>query len=157
MDIEDIYDEYETRLRRYAMSLARDPDRADDLVQETLIRAMGHIMLLQQLNRHQRRAWLFRVLKNLVIDEHRANQRRNALFEQLLVETKVVGESMGTLMSTDMLDQVPERDRDLIEMRYLFGMNSQEIAAELKIPAATVRSRLHLAIKRLRARKEEFI
>jgi len=42
MTFADLYNEFEDKLRRYAMSLVRDPDRADDLVQETFIRAMAH-------------------------------------------------------------------------------------------------------------------
>ena len=57
----------------------------------------------------------------------------------------------------DLLDGVPDGDRDLLDRRYVLGMNSREIGDDLGVPAATVRSRLHLAIKRLRSRKDEFL
>ncbi len=50
MTLADLYDEFEGWLRRYALRLAWEPDRADDLVQETFIRAMAHLPLLEQLN-----------------------------------------------------------------------------------------------------------
>ena len=50
---------------------------------ETFIRAMANIQLLELLNRHQRRSWLYRTLKNLFIDDLRSLKRRQALFEQL--------------------------------------------------------------------------
>ncbi|MCI0440150.1 MAG: RNA polymerase sigma factor [Chloroflexi bacterium] len=156
MTIEDIYDEFEGRLRRYAMSLARDSDAADDLVQETLIRASAHVALLGHLNGYQQRAWLFRALKNLFIDEQRSRKRREALVEQLGAQTEFVGEPPA-LSSPGLLDHVPERDRELLEMRYVEGMTSREISEDLGIPAATVRSRLHLAIKRLRGRRDELL
>ena len=46
---------------------------------------------------------------------------------------------------------VPEQYRDLFEKRYRLGMNSREIAEALGIPAPTVRSRLHLGMKKLRS------
>ena len=56
-------------------------------------------------------------------------------------------------VEADLFDLAPEPYRELLEMRYAMGMNSREIGEELGIPATTVRSRLHLAIKKLRAKK----
>ena len=72
MTIEELYDELGPRLRRYATSLSRDGAMADDLLQETFIRATVHRALLRELNPHRRQAWLYRVLKNVFIDEQRA-------------------------------------------------------------------------------------
>ena len=157
MTIGDLYEEFEGRLRRYAMSLAHDSDRADDLVQETLIRAMAHLDLLAQLKDYQRRAWLYRVLKNLFIDEQRTRQRQQALLEQLTREDPEVSYSPPEMMSPGVFELVPARYRELLHQRYVLGMNSTEISRELGIPAATIRSRLHLAIKWLRAHQSEFL
>jgi len=157
MTIGDLYEEFEGRLRRYAMSLTHDSDSADDLVQETLIRAMSHLELLDQLKGYQRRSWLYRVLKNLFIDEQRGRQRQQALMAQLIQENPEVSYSPPELMSSGAFELVPPRYRELIYQRYALGMNSTEIGRELGIPAATVRSRLHLAIKWLRAHQSEFL
>jgi RNA polymerase sigma-70 factor (ECF subfamily) len=157
MTIGDLYEEFESRLRRYAISLTHDSDRADDLVQETLIRAMAHLELLAQLKGYQRRAWLYRVLKNLFIDEERTRQRQQALVAQLTREHQEVCYSPPELMSTGVFELVPTRYRELVYQRYVLGVNSTEIGRELGIPAATVRSRLHLAIKWLRAHQSEFL
>lgn len=156
MTIGDLYEEFEGRLRRYAMSLAHDSDRADDLVQETLIRAMAHLELLAQLKGYQRRAWLYKVLKNLFIDEQRARQRQQALMAQLIVENQELSYFAPQMMSPGVFELVPARYRELLYQRYVLGMNSTEIGRELGIPAATIRSRLHLAIKWLRAHQSEF-
>jgi len=157
MTIADLYEEFETMLRRYAMSLARDSDRADDLVQETFIRAWAHLELLGQLNHHQRRAWLYQVLKNLFLDEQRARQRQRVLVEQLAREPQITSYPSPDVISQELFELVPERYRELLHQRYVLGMTSKEIGRELGIPAATVRSRLHLAIKWLRAHKSEFL
>jgi len=155
--IADLYEHFETSLRRYAVSLAHDSDRADDLVQETFIRAWAHLQLLGQLNPHQRRAWLYRVLKNLFLDRERARQRQQALVQQLARERAFTTHPSLTLTSPGLLDRVPERYRELLHQRYILGMTSTEIGRQLGIPAATVRSRLHLAIKWLRAHPSQLL
>jgi RNA polymerase sigma-70 factor (ECF subfamily) len=150
MTLTDLYEEYELELRRYARRLARDPHRADDLVQEAFIRAMGHLDLLDLLEPYQRRAWLYRTLKNLFLDGESARQREEALIEQVAQDAPLAGYRPQEVIWPNPFDLVPEKYRDLVRKRYVLGMTSQEIANELGIPAATVRSRLHLALKKLR-------
>lgn len=157
IEIADLYQAYQEPLRHYATRLTQDPTRADDLVQETFIRALAHEELLGRLNPHQRRAWLYRVLRNRFLDEQRARQRRQALAEQLARKARVDSYPLPLALSPEWFDQVPERYQQVLYMRYFLGMNSREIGDELGIPAATVRSRLHLAIKWLRTHQKEMI
>ncbi len=155
MPVDDIYDEFESRLRRFAMSLSHDADVADDLVQETFIRALPHIHTLDGLSPLRRRSWLFRVLKNIFVDDWRTRRRQAALVEQLASDAEESTDQIASALTLDALDHVPPRDRELLEQRYVLGLNSREIADALGVPPATVRSRLHVAIKRLRARRDE--
>jgi len=155
LTIQDLYDRFEAKLHRYAVNLARDHDRADDLVQETLIRAMGNLVLLQQLNPYQRQAWVYRVLKNLFIDGERRRERQEAVYQDLAWETELEVAPASAMPFQDMLDLAPERYRDVLHRRYILGQNSEEIASEYGIPAATVRSRLYLARKWLRTHHPE--
>lgn len=157
MTIADIYETFEEELHRYAICLVRDADQADDLMQETFIRAMAHLELLDQLNPHQRRAWLYRVLKNLFLDAQSRRRREQALAEQLTQEAWFASHPGVEMESPDLFQQIPERYRELLQKRYILSMTSEEIGQELGIPAATVRSRLHLAIKWLRANKSRFL
>lgn len=151
MTLDDLYETYEAALLRYATSLTHDADRADDLVQETFIRCMGHLTLLEMLAPSQRRAWLKRTLKNLFIDEERARQRQARLLQQLEVrETVTERETFAGVLAPDPFESVPEDAQELFHMRYVLGMNSTEIGEELGLPPATVRSRLHFAMKKLR-------
>ena len=156
MTFTELYDDYESSLRGFAIHLTHDPDRADDLVQETFIRAMGHLALLGQLNHHQRRAWLNRTLKNRLIDEERREQRGQVLLEQVAATTPVQDLSAGQIVG-EILDAVPDHYRDLLYQRYLLGKNSTEIAADLGVPAATVRSRLYLARQWVQRNREKFL
>ena len=155
MPVDDIYDEFESRLRRFAMSLSHDADTADDLVQETFIRALAHIRMLDGLSPHRRRSWLFRVLKNIFVDDWRTRRRQTALVERLASDSEESTDPIASALTLEALDHVPARDRELLEQRYVLGLNSREIADGLGVPPATVRSRLHMVIKRLRARRDE--
>jgi RNA polymerase sigma-70 factor (ECF subfamily) len=120
-------------------------------VQETFIRAMSHLALLDILKPHQRRAWLYRTLKNLFLDELNARQRQQNLARQLTWQMPA-GDDLED-DSANPFELAPAQYRDLLEKRYVLGLNSQEIAAESGVPAATIRSRLHLALEKLRLQK----
>jgi len=157
LTIEELFVEYEGRLRRYAFSLVHDLDRADDLVQETMIRAMGNLWLLGQMNPWQRRAWLYRVLRNLFIDEERTHTRQAKLMEYLPDREPAVDNHSDTDILGTILDQAPEQYRDLLHAYYSWGKSTEEIAVGLGVPSATVRSRLFLARKWLREHKKEIL
>jgi RNA polymerase sigma-70 factor (ECF subfamily) len=156
MTLDQLYDEHESLLYGYALRLTRDADRADDLVQDALVRAMGHLNLLAMLARPQRQAWLYRTLKNLFLDEEQKHRRQAELLQEMAQESVFHGSSAWEEAPVDPFEQVPERFRDVVEMHYRWGMTSQEIAARLEIPAATVRSRLHLALKEMRRNQHIF-
>lgn len=150
MTLDDLYTSYEAFLHGYANSLIHDADSAEDLVQETFIRSMGHLPLLELLRPAERRAWLKRTLKNLFIDGERTRQRQERLLHQIeLAERGSEQECFDRILVQNPLENVPNETRELFEMHYTLGMNSSEIGQELGVPAATVRSRLHFALQKL--------
>jgi len=151
----ELYETYENKLRRYAARLAHDPHWAEDLVQDTFVRAMGHLDLLGTLKPYQQRAWLYRTLKNLFLDGLNARQRQQELLDQLAREPGTSPSLEDLVLSPDPFALVSERFRDVVVQRYVLGMNSREIGEALGIPAATVRSRLYLAIQEARSRVQQ--
>ena len=156
MTVDDLYDEYESRLRGFARRLAKDPEDVDDLVQETFIRSLNHLQLLEQLGNGERRSWLFTTLRNLFYDRVSGYRRRAELIERVTAETGEERSIAPEEFNEDIFDLVPERDRKLLEMKYVEELNSSEIARKLGIPAPTVRTRLHVAIKQLRSKRYKF-
>ena len=71
-----LYDEHAAALWRYALRLTGDPARAEDVVQETLLRAWQHPEVTDDVERSAR-AWLFTVARNMIIDERRSARFRN--------------------------------------------------------------------------------
>jgi RNA polymerase sigma-70 factor (ECF subfamily) len=154
LTVDELYGEYAEGLQAYALRLVRDPDAAEDLVQEAFIRTLGHLQLLEQLNVHQRRAWLCQTVKRLFLDRRAARAREMAAIAQLSLETEGYAPPVEPELMEALLARVPESCRQVLEMRYTLGMNSTEIGEELGLPPATVRTRLHLAINRLRAAQD---
>ena len=153
LTIADLFAEFESGLSRYAGGLARDTDKANDLVSETFLQAMTHLPLLQQLNTYQRKSWLYRVLKNRFIDQRRAERRAQILVEQLAWMNALAAPAA---LGQDVLTQAPAQYRQVLHLHYVLEMTSEEIGLKLGIPPATVRSRLRLAIKWLRAHSSNF-
>jgi RNA polymerase sigma-70 factor (ECF subfamily) len=114
LTVDDLYEQYGAALHRYAVGLAQDEDRADDLVQETLIRALAHLLLLERLNPHQRRAWLHKTLRNRFLDGERARRRRQNLLLQLAWEAEEATYMARALDLAEVLEQIPERYREVL-------------------------------------------
>lgn len=164
MTVDDLYGTYASSLSVHARHLTRDKDHANDLLQETFIRAMKHLELLGSLSPHQRRAWLHRTMGNLFVDKTRARQREAVFLHkwlQLVQEesSNTVGWESGLYDRSDVMatmpvimKHVPQKHRDLVHMRFVLGLTSREISERTGVPAATVRFRLHAAIKKLRTR-----
>jgi RNA polymerase sigma-70 factor (ECF subfamily) len=148
--IADLFEASRDRLFRYALGLCKRLDRADDLVQETFVRALRHSQTLAGLNDFQRDAWLKRVLRNRFFDEERSRKRAAAEIVERIRHAQRPTDAARLADFNEILARVPERYRDVLEKRYRLGMNSTEIGKELGIPAATVRSHIHQGIRWLR-------
>jgi len=136
-----------------------DSEQASDLVQETFVKALTHLNQMQTLNPHQRQAWLYKVLRNHFLDQQRARQREQALLQMLADLTRVAdlpeeAEASLELALEGSLERMPQIYREVLQRRYLLEMTSEQIGLELGLPAATVRSRLHLATQWLRSHRE---
>jgi RNA polymerase sigma-70 factor, ECF subfamily len=151
VNVADLYEEYRDGLTRYAISLSRSLDRADDLVQETFIRALSHSGDLQGMNRHQQEAWLKRVLRNRFFDEERTSRRKRQLVQRLISDHQRQESSLSLPEFDSVLELVPLEHQDVFEKRYRLGMNSAEIARDLGVSAGTIRYWLHQSIQCLRA------
>jgi RNA polymerase sigma-70 factor (ECF subfamily) len=141
------------RLRRYARVLCRDPERADDLVQDSLCRALckRHLFVPGS----NLRAWLFTILHNLYVNSVRCGrrQRDNVPIDDvasILTEPPPQGGGL-TLRDLDRaMDQLSEEQRQVIVLVGLESMSYDEVASILDVPVGTVRSRLSRGREELR-------
>jgi RNA polymerase sigma-70 factor (ECF subfamily) len=139
-------------IRALAVSLARDPDRAEDLAQSTIALA---------LEKHPGagvppRRWLAAVMRNLLRQDLRAAQRRARREESAARPESVPSESM--LLErldiqrrvVDAVRALDEPYRSVVLLRYFEGLSPAEIAARAGTPIRTVHSRLNRALQSLR-------
>ncbi|NBF04187.1 sigma-70 family RNA polymerase sigma factor [Pseudomonas sp. Fl5BN2] len=143
------------RLRRFALSLTRQPSSADDLVQSCLERALSSW-------RHKRpegdlRAWLFSILYRQFLDAHRRARRYARMLEffsgrddsQPSVERTVVAQS-----TLEAFGRLSTEQRALLLWISVEGLSYKEVAEILQVPTGTVMSRLSRARQALRQLSE---
>ena len=141
-------------LRRYARALTRDMDRADDLVQDCLERAIRKRGLFRPTG--PVRPWLFRMLLNLYRNSLRSERRRGAHvpIELLAIEPSLPAPQPGRIALGEMaraLDRLSAEQREALLLVALDDMSYAEAAAALGIPVGTLMSRLGRARATLRA------
>jgi RNA polymerase sigma-70 factor (ECF subfamily) len=141
------------RLRRFARYLVRDRDRADDLVQECLTRAIAKIDSWTPGT--NLRAWLFVILRNCHINEVRRGQRLSSLGEMSsdyeLMPTPASQEAhMSLLEVRDAYLKLSEEHREVLLLVAIEGLQYEEAAEILAVPIGTIRSRLSRARQSLR-------
>jgi len=142
--------EHLPRLRRYARALTGDVTRADDLVQDTLERALAKLDLWQPGS--NLRAWLFTLMHNIFVNQLRANRPQETALDEAL-EIPVSGGQMEALTARDMhtaLARLPEEQREVILLVGLEQFGYAEAAEVLGVPVGTVMSRLSRARERMR-------
>jgi RNA polymerase sigma-70 factor, ECF subfamily len=133
------------RLRRYARALTRNRERADDLVQDTLGRALIKEQFWQPGT--NLRAWLFTIMHNQNVNNIRRDIRDSAAVDIDEISVKLTATTDPTA-SCQMLEleralaQLPAEQRQVILLVGLEGMAYQDAAGILGIPVGTVRSRL---------------
>jgi RNA polymerase sigma-70 factor (ECF subfamily) len=142
--------EHLPRLRRYARALTGDVNRADDLVQDTLERALAKLDLWQPGS--DLRAWLFTLMHNLFVNQIRVRRPQETVMEEALDEP-VSGGQMEALAARDIhaaLARLPEEQREVLLLVGLEQFGYAEAAQVLGVPTGTVMSRLSRARERMR-------
>jgi RNA polymerase sigma-70 factor (ECF subfamily) len=154
-------------LHRHAFRLSHNHTDAEDLVQETMMKAYGAFHSFRPGTNLS--AWLFRILTNTYINGYRRRRRQPVLYsteqvaDQHLAEAYAHCAPTGTRSSEDeALDLLPDNDvraamqappeqfRDVVYYADVQGFRYKEIAAIMKTPTGTVMSRLHRGRQRLR-------
>ena len=144
--------QYIPRLRRYARALTGERARADDLVQDTLERALVKFELWRPGS--DLRAWLFTLMHNVFINQLRTQRATvSADLDDDAAQVAVRATQGDRLELRDLqaaLARLPEEQREVVLLVGLEQMTYEETAAALGIPVGTVMSRLSRGRERLR-------
>jgi RNA polymerase sigma-70 factor (ECF subfamily) len=135
-------------LRRYARALTRDTDIADDIVQDTLVRALRSEHLFHG---GDVRAWLYTILTNLNRNRLRSISRRPTLTLIKDGDAAVAGPDTGSRDIARALDDLAEEQRVALLLVVLEGLTYREVAEVQGVPIGTVMSRLARARLQIKA------
>ena len=148
---------YAGLLRAYAYRVLGPGGGLDDAVQETFITAWAELPRLE--NRAAVRAWLLRIVTRKALDAARASRPSSELDDAVLPPERSAEESATAPLRAALdtaLSELPQEQRRVWLLREVGGYGYDEIAAELGIPASTVRGQLARARKRLVERMEDW-
>jgi RNA polymerase sigma-70 factor (ECF subfamily) len=148
-----------TAMRRYARSLTRDRDNADDVVQDALVRAIERQATYQQ--GRDRRRWLLAIVHNVFISGTRrkaAETRRNERFAEMQVAHSDASQEhharLGEIAQSFAV--LPDHHRAVLHLTAIEGLSYQECADVLGVPVGTIMSRIARARAALRQQDEQW-
>lgn len=150
-------------LKYFALSLTRDKEQAEDLLQDTMMKALTYQDKYAE--NTNLKAWLHTIMKNTFINNYRKAQRSRTVIttkDDVEVLDFVAGQRQDTPDSKFSLKELTKLV-NLLEPQYRIpftmhnnGFKYKEIAEELNIPIGTVKSRIHLAKQRLQSQLRDY-
>jgi RNA polymerase sigma-70 factor (ECF subfamily) len=164
--VDDLIHEFQYRLMRYLLSITANRAVAEDLFQETWLHVLerGH----QYKEQWKFEVWLFSIARHLAIDL--ARRKKNASLDELMtpdegrefqppattpspLEAVVAGEESARISLV--LERIPAGYREVLMLRFQEDLALEEMAAIIKAPLSTVKSRLYRGLDALREQMEE--
>ena len=161
--ISQLIDRHSKRVRDYIRMMVKDHDVADDILQETLIKAVRVIDEGRYADTGKFLSWVLRIAHNQVIDYFRSQKSQRTVsesdagynvlgtlrFAERNVEDRMISEQIEADVRR-MIDSLPEEQREVVMMRYYAGMSFQEIADKTEVSINTALGRMRYALINLR-------
>lgn len=133
-----LYARFYQEISRFALSLTRNGAEAEDIAQDTFLRALRHADIFIGMTSAQCRGWLYRTVKNLFIDHTRRMRRESPG----ILREEGQEDDTSAVYVAQMMACLPPEDQALFSLRYFEGMNASELSDLYGLPASTIRSRL---------------
>ena len=150
------------KLKYFALSLTANEEDANDLLQETTLKALTYRK--QFVSNTNFKAWVFTIMKNTFINNYRRTQKTRSTFESVEDAYRVAFKGNYASETPEMVQAVNEMNQSIEklddEFRIPFTMHTsgykyKEIAEELDLPIGTVKSRIFFTRKKLQNMLEE--
>lgn len=142
--IEQLYMDYYEQILRYIVSLSKNYALAEDITQEAFLRTIANVDILESMEVHQRRAWLYRTAKNIFIDKMRREKKEKEVEEEGVFE-----EDFSVVMVEQLCSCLPDEVKAIFWLRYMEGYNATELGEIFHMPASTIRAKLASARKKI--------
>ena len=145
-DVERLYADHQAGVFRYLRRIVGGLDAARDLTQEVFLRVSRAGVPAS--SDTGRRAWLFKIARNLALNHMRDNRRRTMA---TVGDAAVPGTQELSVALSHAIDALPPLDRDIFLLRETAGLSYEEIAEACDLHIGAVRTRLHEARQQLRS------
>ena len=161
--ISQLIERHSRRVRDYIQMMVKDGDVADDIFQETFIKAVRVIDEGRYTDNGRFLSWILRIAHNQVIDHFRAQKQNRQLNEaeagydvlgtlrlaERTVEDEIVCEQIASDVRR-MVELLPDEQREVVRMRYYSGLSFKEIAEQTGVSINTALGRMRYALINLR-------
>ena len=161
--ISQLIERHSRRVRDYIQMMVKDGDVADDIFQETFIKAVRVIDEGRYTDNGRFLSWILRIAHNQVIDHFRAQKQNRQLNEaeagydvlgtlrlaERIVEDEIVCEQIASDVRR-MVELLPDEQREVVMMRYYSGLSFKEIAEQTGVSINTALGRMRYALINLR-------
>jgi RNA polymerase sigma-70 factor, ECF subfamily len=159
-----LYDRFGRAVYSLCLRIVRDGTTAEDLTQEVFVRLWRSAASFD-VSRGRLRTWLLRIAHNLALNEVRRRQSRPAIVQDVewevaiseLADTAVESDPAGSTwlreraaIVRNAISQLPELQRQAIELAFYSGLSQAEVAVTLGDPLGTVKSRIRVGMRHLR-------
>lgn len=160
INLNTLFQEKRLILSHFASQFTSDYDEREDLIQETLIRALKSIHNF--INDPKLMTWLYVIMKNIYINQYRKERRKTVVYDDYqnstIQSSMVINVSENKLLCDDIqkaIDSLPPEHAETFRM-YLDGYRYHEIAEYFNVPEGTVKSRIYITRKKLQQKLEVY-
>ncbi len=138
---EELYEDHYKELVAYGIGMSGSKELAEDIVQETFVKALMNTETVADLSPKKQRAWLFRTFKNLFFDRYRRAVLERT-YEQNWQPECIEDPGMQEIENAMLLQSITPQDRAIFQLRYFEGYSAEEISQLINLPPGTIRSKL---------------
>ena len=161
--ISQLIDRHSNRVRDYIRMMVKDHDLADDILQETFIKAVQVIDDGRYADTGKFLSWMLRIAHNKVIDYFRSQKSAKTInesdagynmlgtlrFAERTVEDNIISEQIEADVRR-LVEHLPDEQREVVKLRYFSGLSFQEIADQTGVSINTALGRMRYALINLR-------
>lgn len=148
--LRQLYEAVGDRVYGFALSLVRNPQDAEDVLQETFVRIHTHAKAYRPQGKPL--AWIFTIARHLAMDKRRQQSRMQSLSApDDVVDLSAIDRAEHRILLDSLLNHLSAEDRQILILHAVVGMKHREIATVMGWPLNTVLSRYRRALNRLKS------
>jgi RNA polymerase sigma-70 factor (ECF subfamily) len=151
------HQEYRKQLKRYSLSKVNNPQLAEDLVQDTFLRAWNYLLKGGKVD--TMKSFLYQILHRLIIDEYRRGKRTSSLDDLVekgfepshsTEEFEHISDVLDGKAMMLLINKLPDRYKKVLSMRYIENLSIEEMAARIGQSKNTVAVQIHRGLVKLK-------